>query len=559
MIPGKRYTPETLWHIFLRRKWVILVPFVLIAAATALVAQRLPNRYRSETLILAVPQQVPSNYVQPTVTTRLEERLMSINQQILSRTRLEQIVLEFDLYTDERQTAIMEDVIERMRTRDISVQISAGGPRARQATAPTVRIAFAGNDARTAQRVTERLASFFIEENLRDRAALAEGTNQFLEVQLQDARNRLIEQEKRLEAYRQKFAGQLPSQLDANLQRIQTIQLQLQALAQSVNQDGERRLMLDRLLAEAEATPPILAVPTVPPVVRGESAAAPLTALQQLEEARAQLRALELRLKPAHPDLTRMRRAIAELERKADAEALQQPVSPPVVEGGSPAATITPEELQRQARIREMRTEREMLDRRIAGKEAEEKRLQEVLTGYQERVATIPVRETELAELTRDYETLRQIYTNLLSKSENARAAADLERRQIGEQFKVLDPARLPQRPISPNRPQINAVGALGGIAVGLGLLLLLEYRDRSLRTEEDVLGVLALPVLAVVPRMVSLGERPRLVLRRRLVRFAVAATVLLVVVGSAMIAWRIGLVGRWAELGSEYVGLVLR
>jgi hypothetical protein len=177
-----------------------------------------------------------------------------------------------------------------------------------------------------------------------------------------------------------------------------------------------------------------------------------------------------------------------------------------------------------------------------------------VLAGYQANVADVPVRETELVELTRDYETLRQIYTGLLTKTENARAAADLERRQIGEQFKVLDPAYLPERPISPNRPQINAAGALGGLAVGLGLMLLLEYRDRSLRTEDDVLDALALPVLALVPRMMSVAERKRYQRRRQVMRLAVGATVLLIVIGGALIAWRLGLVDRWTELGSQYM-----
>ena len=106
-------------------------------------------------------------------------------------------------------------------------------------------------------KVTERLASLFIEESLRDRTALAEGTNQFLETQLQEARNRLIEQEKRLEAYRRQHAGELPSELNSNMQAIQNIQLQLQTLSQSLTQDKDRRQMLDRMLAEAEALPPI--------------------------------------------------------------------------------------------------------------------------------------------------------------------------------------------------------------------------------------------------------------------------------------------------------------
>ena len=235
MIPGKRYTPELLRAIW-RHKWLLLVPFVLVTSATVVAARRIPNQYRSETLVLIVPQQVPENYVQPTVNIRLEDRLASINQLILSRTRLEQIVNEFNLYPTERQTQLMADVIDRMRARDISVETTGPGSPPKL-SAPTFRISYTGGNPRTVMSVTERLASLFIEESLRDRTALAEGTNQFLETELQEARNRLIEQEKRLEVYRELHAGELPSQLNTNMQAIQNIQLQLQTLTQSLSQD----------------------------------------------------------------------------------------------------------------------------------------------------------------------------------------------------------------------------------------------------------------------------------------------------------------------------------
>jgi polysaccharide chain length determinant protein (PEP-CTERM system associated) len=539
MIPGKRYTPEVLLRTIWRRKWLALVPFVLITSATFVMTRRLPNQYRAETLVLIVPQQVPEDYVQPTVRVRIEDRLASINQLILSRTRLEQIVSEFNLYAAERQTLLMADIIERMRTRDISVQTTGSGPK-QSLSAPTFRISFTGRDPRTVMRVTERLASLFIEESLRDRTALAEGANQFLETQLQEARNRLIEQEKRLEAYRERHAGELPSELNSNMQAIQNIQLQIQALTQSLSQDRDRRQMVDRLLAEAEALAPVAAPPPVAAGKPESGAVTTLPAAQQLEAAHAELRGLELRLKPTHPDLARMRRVISRLEQKAEAESLQEPLSPTPSE--IPQVPTSPQDLQRLARVRELAAERETLPRRIAAKETEEASLRDALSAYQARIAAVPARETELVELTRDYETLRQVYTSLLTKNENARASANLERRQIGEQFKMLEPARLPERPISPNRLQMNGMGTLGGLAVGLGLVLLLEYRDRSLRSESDVVGAFALPVLALVPAMVGVVETKRR-RRRRVVSLAVAASV---VAAGLVVAWRLGLVGRW-------------
>jgi polysaccharide chain length determinant protein (PEP-CTERM system associated) len=508
MLPGKRYTPEAILRILWRRKWVLVVPLVIIATVTAVIARRLPNRYRSETLVLIVPQQIPESYVQPTVSARLEDRLASLNQQILNRTRLEQIIREFDLYAEERRTAIMEDVVDRMRSRDIGVQTT--GAVGRDRAAPTFRISFSAPDPRTAMRVTERLASLFIEESLRDRATLAEGTNQFLDTQLLDARNRLVEQEKRLEAYRQKHAGELPSQLSSNLQAMQNIQQQLQRMSQSIAQDRDRQLMLDRLISEAEA----LAEIPVATTTGGRVDESGLSAAQLLELRRAELRDFELRMRPGHPDLERAKRVVAELEQKVDQEALQQPLSP----GGDRSRAGVPlnrADAQRQARMREMEAERDALPRRIAQKEKELARMQDVLGSYQARVAAVPSRETELVELTRDYETIRNAYTSLLAKSENARMSASLERRQIGEQFRVLEPARMPERPISPNRVQINTMGALGGLALGLGLVLLLEYRDRTMRTENDVRSALGLPVLAVIRTLGIPDERRRPMMMR--------------------------------------------
>jgi uncharacterized protein involved in exopolysaccharide biosynthesis len=286
---------------------------------------------------------------------------------------------------------------------------------------------------------------------------------------------------------------------------VQNLQLQLQTLATSISQDRDRQLMLDRLVAEAEA---MAAAPPVSTTRGGEVDPSSLTASQLLEIRRAELRGYETRMKPGHPDLERTKREVAELEKQVDAEALQQPLSPGG-DKGRPVA-LNQAEAQRQSRLQEMTAERDALPRRIAQKEKDLVRMRDLLGGYQTRIAAVPARETELVELTRDYETLRQSYTNLLAKSENARMSANLERRQIGEQFRVLEPARLPERPISPNRLQINTMGALGGLALGLGLLLFLEYRDRSMRTEADVRGALGLPVLAVIRTLGEAAQRRR-------------------------------------------------
>jgi hypothetical protein len=177
-------------------------------------------------------------------------------------------------------------------------------------------------------------------------------------------------------------------------------------------------------------------------------------------------------------------------------------------------------------RIQSVREEMDTLDQQIALKETEQTRLHGVIADYQRRVDATPTRESELTELTRDYSTIQAMYRSLLGKNEDAKISANLERRQIGEQFKVLDPARLPQQPFSPDRPKIVALGAFLGLSLGVGLVAFLEYRDTTLKTDEDVLIALALPVLALVPIMRTAEERQRLRRRHLLVSLTSAVTV---------------------------------
>jgi polysaccharide chain length determinant protein (PEP-CTERM system associated) len=504
MLPGKTYKPEDILLILRRRFWLLLVPFAAIAAATAMFARYLPDTFRSDTLILVVPQRVPEAYVRSTVTTRIEDRLQSIAQQILSRTRLERVIQDFNLYTEERRVGIMEDVVERMR-RDIKIDVIKGD---------AFRVSYVGNDARTVMKVTDRLASLFIEENLRDREVLAEGTNQFLEAQLEDSRRRLIETEKKLENYRKQFAGQLPSELPSNMQAGANTQLQIRAVLDSLNRARDRHLLLERQLGDLETADAEAAV--APSSSDGTSGGN--TPAQQAAAAKQSLEELQLRLKSNHPDVLRLKRVVADLEAKADAdaEAGDGPVSPP----------LSPAQLLNRRRIRDLRAEVALLDKQIEMDLGEEKRLRGLAVNYQKRVELAPTRESELTELTRDYTTLQAQYTSLLSKKEESQISANLERRQIGEQFKLLDPARLSEKPFSPNRPRINALGLAGGLAVGLVLIALVEVRDTSFKTDEDVLMVLGLPVLAVVPLMRSRAERRRRFRLRLLMNLGLGATV---------------------------------
>jgi polysaccharide chain length determinant protein (PEP-CTERM system associated) len=526
MLPGKKYLPEDFVRIAWTRRWHIVLPTVVIGLATFGWASSLPDRYRAETTLQVVPQQVPQAYVRPTVTTDISQRLQAISQEILSRTRLEAIVQEFNLYARERETMIMEDIIDRMRTTDISVNVT-GGRRAR-GPASSFTVGFQSSSPRTAQQVTERLAALFVQENLEDRALLADSTSEFLEAQLEDARRRLIEHEQKLAEFRTKYSGRLPTQLQSNLQLMQSSQAQLQATSEAAARDRDRLAAID---AELSATAPVSAAATAEGEPRAATAG---PAAQQLEAARTELRNMELRLKPTHPDIARAKRTIVELEQKAELEAALQPV------GEDPALAAQASE---SPRAHALRLEAEEIRRRLDSRRQLETRLQQSISALTARIETAPALESELTELMRDYSIVQESYASLKRKSEDAKLAANLERRQIGEQFKVIDSARLPERPFSPDRLRLSLMGIAGGLGFGLALVALLEYRDTTFKNDNDIVMSLALPVIAIVPAMHSGVELRRMKARRR--RMAVMSACL-VLVAAVVVAWRLRLLPGW-------------
>jgi polysaccharide biosynthesis transport protein len=487
MLPGTVYSPEDMIRIARRRKWLLLGPLALGTAIAVGIGQFLPDKYRSEATIMLLQQRIPDNFVRTTVTPGVQERLTTLTQQILSRSRLERIVLEMDLYAKERRVLPMEDVLQRMRDDISKPEIEEGG---------AFRIRYVGGDPKTVQRVTARLAALFIEENTRERENLAEDTTSFMDAQVDEARIRLIAQEKRLEEYRRTHAGELPSQGASNLQVIQSTRMQIQSLAESEDNDRARRLLLERQLADFESQEQLDA----------ETEQAPSATAQQLATARENLRVAESRLKPDHPDLRFLRRSVSELEAKLEAEKARPPEARSAEKPRRPSA-----ELARQRRVRDLKDQIDDIDRQLRNRAEQTRRLQGVIADYQARLDASPRRESELVELTRDYETLRRSYENLLEKKEASKLAVNLERRKISEQFRILDSPKEAKRPYTPNRPIINLAGAAAGLAIGILWIWLLEYRDSTFKSETDIVRVLDLPVLALIPAISSdLDNRTR-------------------------------------------------
>ena len=508
MIPGIKYSPERLVAAAWGYRWLLLGGLVVGAAVAGGVGRMLPARYKSQAVILVVPQRVPESYIRSTVAARIEDRVKTISQEILGQTWLQGIIEEFDLYPEIRRTRGMDDAIYQMRVIDTKIQFLRGDAFA---------VSYSSHDPLTAQKIAARLALDFVERNVNDRIEVADATAGFLDAELKDKQQLLIDSERKLEDYRRRHATDLPTQLPANQQALQNTQIQVQALIDSMNRDKDRRIVVQRELADLQ-TEMSLASLTI------ERASSPASAGfdtmgstvgAQLGQAQETLRDLLTRYKEGHPDVSAARRRVRELEDKYTAEQralASRPADAPQPLPANPAARAQAN------RVRQLRNEIENLDRQVGGKAEQERRLRGQMAEYQRRIDAAPIRETELVQLSRDYQTMNEMYINLLHRREDAKLAARVENGQVGQQFKVIDPARVPSSPFFPNLP---LMAAFGGVA-GLGLIVLLavwrEYHDATLKTEDEVMSCVGLPVIAVIPVMTrAIGPAPNGRLRRLL------------------------------------------
>jgi len=516
----RTYTPDDIVQCLVRRRWLVLVPLALGLAAAPFLARFAPEKFRSETLIMVVPQRVPDSYVKATITESIEDRLPSISEQILSRSRLERIVTDMNLYGDLRKSRVMEDVVQEMRS-DVTVTLAGN-----KENANSFRVSYVSDHADTARKVAERLASLYIEQNLKDRENQADSTSQFLETQLQDAKTRLLEHEKKLEAYRRQHSGELPTQLQGNLQSIQSTSLQLQALSESMNRALERRLLIERQIADTEALP-IIELPI------SQNAPAPATTSQRYDAARARLANLLQFYTPDHPEVVAAQRLVAELQARLAGEA---PLGEAEV---APERPASPAEIAQRKKLLDLKADLLVVEKQLGSFRDEEAQLKKTISSLQGKVDVLPSRESELVELTRDYSTLQAAYSSLLTKREDSMMAANLERRQIGEQFRILDPASMPERPYNQTqRLAITFSGALAGLGLGLLLVAIGEFRDSSFRSEDEVMAALSLPVLALIPVMDSDRERHQRQWRQHWIDGA--GVVLLVGAVAVVVIWRL-------------------
>jgi polysaccharide chain length determinant protein (PEP-CTERM system associated) len=440
----------------LRWPRLVLVPFLVVLLGAVAASFLLPPRYRSSTLILVAPERMPADFMPRGTTESVTRRLQTLRQEVQSRTRLETVARDLDPYGSLGQEPLI-DTIERMRS---AVTVSVKGNDA-------FSIEFEHRDPKMAMLVADRLTTLFMEDVVGARERQVSEAYRFIESQMQVARDQLEQKEAALRRYKERYMGQLPEQVQANLATLQRLQLEQQSVADSLRKASDTLLLLHSGRSAAGDPPPAPAGASPSP--------------DSAELLRAQLAALRTRYTDRHPDVKATLSRIATL----DAEAATTKAQAPPVDLAAEASAqrgVREAELQ----VQGLREHLGDVDQRIAA--------------FQARVEAAPKREQEILALTRDYQKLSENYTQLLSQKLDAETAARLEQRSRGQQFRVIDPAYLPIRPSFPHRGLFALVGALAGLLLGISLAVVADILDPTVKEADQAAAALRLPLLAVVP-----------------------------------------------------------
>ena len=486
----KSYNLHDFIDIFFKRIWYFVIPLFLVILGTVVHLATAPRWYRSSSLILVSPQKIPPDYVKATVTSTVEDRLQSIAQEIMSRTRLEQVIQEFKLYPERVKSAAMEEVVEAMR-KDIEINVPTG----REKEKNSFSISYIGKDPRLVASVTAKLASLFIEENLKIREQQAQGTTEFLASELNAKKTKVDKVEAEISDFKKRHINELPENRDANLKILEQLHLQSQKINESIKAAEDRRLIIQSQLA---SVPYRSAGFSDQGILREEIMSPPAgtkpSLVLQLGSQKSHLEELKGKYTENHPDIRVTRKKILELEKRLALANTDTASTVKKSKEGDVAAD------QYNYFQEERKTQLTLLDKDVRRLKKEDDKTRAMIAAYQTRIDNTPIRELSLSAMIREFNSLNESYQGVLKKSTEAQQAENLEHRQKGEQFRIIDPARIPERPFKPNASRVLLIGLALGLGAALGATFIREQMDRSYRDAEDVESNLGLRVLANIP-----------------------------------------------------------
>jgi len=502
MSENRELTMDDYLAMLRRRLKVILIPALLAPIAGFMASYAFSPKYTSQSTVLVEGQKVPDNYVQSVITADFTQRVQTLSQQVLSPNQLRPLIQNLGLASrPEDENKIIADIQQNMQVEPVITSMSAAAAQAGVAGAkkkkssstdepvPGFNVSFTDSNAVRAQKICNAMTSLIVDENLRSRASVAQGTTEFLGRQVEDAKRALDEQDSKLATFKKQYMGQLPTDIDNNMRMLMALNTQLDASTQTLSRAQQDKAYTESMLAQQVAA-----------WKSSLSSTNPQTLETQLTQLQAQLLQLQARYTEDYPDVIKTKADIAEVEKRLK-EVNAASAASASTDGGDKASAAEP------AEIRQLRLQIHQYQNVIDQATIDQKRLQSQIGIYQSRTSMSPSVEQQYKLLTRDNDNAQAYYKELLAKKSSAALGTSMESQQQGEQMHIISTAGLPDAPTFPNRPLLAAGGLGVGLALGLMLALFLEFSDRSIRTEKDASSVMDLPLLISVPWLGEDGD----------------------------------------------------
>jgi succinoglycan biosynthesis transport protein ExoP len=513
-----------------RRHFHFLIPLFVAWVVVWGASWVLPPRYLSSTLILVEQPTMPKDYVTPNVTDDLQERMQSITQQILSRTRLLHIIDQFNLYTGPHSQPSPDQKVDRMR-KDIGIDLVRDEHN--QITA--FNVSYISRDPRLAQAVTSELTNLFINENVEESTNQAKDNTKFLEGQLETARKTLSEQEEKVREFKALHVGEMPGQLASNLQILSGLQSQLQNEEDALNTARQQHVYLQSMVDQYRTMQGSSKASDGTPTVG-------LPALdQELDKLKAQLADLSSHYTDRHPDVRNLKEQIAKTEKMRDQLVATMKAKDAAAQteahtdGGDKASTSESTDPTQATLLAPIQGQLKSNQVEISNREHSIAALKVKIDEYQGRLNQEPIREQQLADLTRGYDQSKANYDDLLKKKNESAMATSMVMQQRGERFQVIDPPSFPQKPDFPNRLKFCGIGLGIGLALGAAVAGAFEFMDDRMYDEKELKKLLPAEVIAEIPAIVNVADQQSATLKVWLGWATAAVVFVTILAGSAI------------------------
>lgn len=536
----RQRTPGELARMVWRRKWLIVLPTAAVAVAVAAVVWRLPNVYESTTLLTVRPATISTSAMPQLSESDLSIRINNISQEVTSRSTLEPMIQRYDLYlSDRRRGATMDELVERMRTRDIRFSLNTS----RNDITNGFFLSFRGQDPKSTQKVTEELASKFVSTQTQAAGNDARNTREFFNTRLDQAKERLDEIDRQRLAFMQSHMDNLPSEMPSLVGRLAGLREEQKARINEVGRLNDMIASNNKFIADLSKSNEQGVEEFIVQMQDPKSTPAYAELVKRQAEVKSEREQLGIIYKPAAPEMRANQKQIDELQKQMDA----------MVEEHKQKVEAQRKRLENRIdpRLTSYRTENTRL-------QGELKRQQSLLAQNEGQIATIeqrlngiPTSEVGLEAINREYLSAKSVYDQAVVEQNNADKVSEVAGRAQGESIAVIDPASLPEQPVAPKRPVLMLIGLFAGLFVGIALAATFELpKLLTVQTAEDAQHYTGLPVLVTLPVLLTPREERRVKLRR----YALAAAAVIATVVSApalaFVLYRLHLIELLASRG---------